>query len=48
MSFGVKVNSFGENSANRISPSNTFAWRLGWGADYMLTITVRAEYRNGL
>ena len=37
MSFGVNVNSFGENSANRISPSNTFAWRLGWGADYMLT-----------
>ena len=36
MSFGVNVNSFGENSANRISPSNTFAWRLGWGADYML------------
>ena len=21
----------------RISPSNTFAWRLGWGADYMIT-----------
>ena len=37
MSFGVNVNSFGESSANRISPSNTFAWRLGWGADYMLT-----------
>ena len=37
MSFGMNVNSFGENSANRISPSNTFAWRLGWGADYMLT-----------
>lgn len=37
MSFGVNVNSFGENSATRISPSNTFAWRLGWGADYMLT-----------
>ena len=39
MSFGVNVNSFGESSAiggNRISPSNTFAWRLGWGADYML------------
>ena len=36
MSFGVNVNSFGENSATRISPSNTFAWRLGWGADYML------------
>jgi outer membrane protein len=37
MSFGMNVNSFGENSATRISPSNTFAWRLGWGADYMLT-----------
>lgn len=37
MSFGVNVNSFGENSGNQISPSNTFAWRLGWGADYMLT-----------
>lgn len=37
MSFGVNVNSFGENSAIRISPSNTFAWRLGWGADYMFT-----------
>jgi opacity protein-like surface antigen len=40
MSFGVNVNSFGEDSAIRgstISPSNTFAWRLGWGADYMLT-----------
>lgn len=37
MSFGVNVNSFGENSGSRISPSNTFAWRLGWGGDYMLT-----------
>ena len=36
MSFGVNVNGFGENGGNRISPSNTFAWRLGWGADYML------------
>ena len=36
MGFGVNVNSFGENTGNRISPSNTFAWRLGWGADYML------------
>ena len=36
MSFGVNVNSFGESNATRISPSNTFAWRLGWGADYML------------
>jgi len=40
MSFGVNVNSFGESSAisgATISPSNNFAWRLGWGADYMLT-----------
>jgi outer membrane protein len=40
MSIGVNVNSFGESSAisgNSISPSNTFAWRLGWGADYMFT-----------
>jgi len=40
MSFGVNVNSFGESSAisgATISPSDTFAWRLGWGADYMLT-----------
>jgi outer membrane protein len=40
MSFGINVNSFGESSAiggNRISPSNTFAWRLGWGVDYMIT-----------
>jgi len=37
MSFGVNVNSFGENTPTSISPSNTFAWRLGWGADYMLT-----------
>ena len=36
MGFCVNVNSFGENTGNRISPSNTFAWRLGWGADYML------------
>lgn len=36
MSFGVNVNSFGENTALRISPSNTFAWRLGWGTDYRL------------
>jgi opacity protein-like surface antigen len=48
MSFGVNVNSFGESSAirgNTISPSNTFAWRLGWGADYMLTkqVAVNAE-----
>jgi outer membrane protein len=40
MSFGVNVNSFGESSdisGTTISPSNTFAWRLGWGADYMFT-----------
>lgn len=37
MSMGVNVNGFGENTSTRISPSNTFAWRLGWGADYMLT-----------
>ncbi|MBM4128319.1 MAG: porin family protein [Nitrospira sp.] len=36
MGFGVNVNSFGEDTALRISPSNTFAWRLGWGADYRL------------
>ena len=36
MSFGVNINSFGEDTNLRISPSNTFAWRLGWGADYML------------
>ncbi len=36
MSFGVNVNSFGESTRDRISPSNNFAWRLGWGADYML------------
>ena len=37
MSMGVNVNSFGESSSiggTKISPSNTFAWRLGWGADY--------------
>lgn len=40
MSMGVNVNGFGESRAlggSRISPSNTFAWRLGWGADYLLT-----------
>jgi hypothetical protein len=40
MSFGVNVNSFGESSdisGTTISPSNNFAWRLGWGADYMFT-----------
>jgi opacity protein-like surface antigen len=48
MGFGVNVNSFGESSAIRgttISPSNTFAWRLGWGADYMVTnqVALNAE-----
>ena len=45
MSFGVNVNSFGESTDNRIRPSNTFAWRLGWGADYMLTkqVALNAE-----
>jgi outer membrane protein len=40
MSLGVNVNSFGESSnlgGVRVSPSNTFAWRLGWGADWMIT-----------
>ena len=37
MSLGVNVNNFGEDSALRGSPSNNLAWRLGWGADYMLT-----------
>jgi outer membrane protein len=38
MSFGVNVNSFGEDrGVGSISPSNTFAWRLGWGGDYMVT-----------
>jgi outer membrane protein len=40
MGFGVNVNSFGESSSlpgTTISPSNTFAWRLAWGADYFLT-----------
>lgn len=37
MSFGVNVNGFGEDrGVGRISPSNTFAWRLGWGGDYMV------------
>jgi opacity protein-like surface antigen len=36
MSFGVNINSFGEDTPVRISPSNTFAWRLGWGTDYQL------------
>jgi len=40
MGFGVNVNSFSESdniSGTTISPSNNFAWRLAWGADYFLT-----------
>jgi outer membrane protein len=37
MSFGVNSNGFGEDTNKTHSPSTTFAWRLGWGADYMLT-----------
>jgi len=37
MGFGVNVNSFSESSSTTISPSNNFAWRLAWGADYFLT-----------
>lgn len=37
MSFGVNVNSFGEDTTTHISPSNNFAWRLGWGGDYRFT-----------
>ncbi len=46
MSFGVNVNSFGENVRPVISPSNTFAWRIGWGLDYMLNkqLAVNAEW----
>ena len=36
MSVGMNINSFGEDTAIRISPSNTFAWRLVWGTDYRL------------
>jgi opacity protein-like surface antigen len=39
MSIGVNVNSFGEDkniAGSRVSPSNNFAWRLGWGADWMI------------
>jgi opacity protein-like surface antigen len=46
MSFGVNVNSFGESSnigGVRISPSNNFAWRLGWGADWMFTKQLAAN-----
>ena len=46
MSFGVNVNSFGESGRRVISPSNTFAWRIGWGLDYMLNrqVAVNAEW----
>lgn len=46
MSFGVNVNSFGESVPGIISPSNTFAWRIGWGADYMLNqrVALNAEW----
>ncbi len=37
MGFGVNVNSFGEDVVTRVSPSNTFAWRLAWGGDYFVT-----------
>ncbi len=47
MSFGVNVNGFGENvRGSRISPTNTFAWRIGWGADYLLNqrLALNAEW----
>ncbi|MBH0192711.1 MAG: outer membrane beta-barrel protein [Nitrospira sp.] len=46
MSFGVNVNSFGEDVPGVIRPSNTFAWRLGWGADYRLNerVALNAEW----
>jgi opacity protein-like surface antigen len=44
MSIGVNVNSFGEErNIATISPSNTFAWRLGWGADWMFTKQLAAN-----
>jgi outer membrane protein len=48
MGFGVNVNSFSESSrvsGTTISPSNTFAWRLAWGADYFVTprLSLNAE-----
>lgn len=51
MSFGVNVNSFGEKSStSTISPSNNFAWRLGWGGDYMLNerlaVNVEMAYKR--
>jgi outer membrane protein len=50
MGFGVNVNSFGESNAIRgttISPSNNFAWRLAWGADYFLTRTLALNAEMG-
>ncbi|MCP9455224.1 MAG: porin family protein [Nitrospira sp.] len=46
MSFGVNVNSFSEAISAEISPSNTFAWRLGWGVDYLVNrhLAVNAEW----
>lgn len=37
MGFGVNVNSFDDDIPGvSTSPSNNFAWRLAWGADYFL------------
>ncbi|CUQ66162.1 outer membrane beta-barrel protein [Candidatus Nitrospira inopinata] len=46
MSFGVNVNGFSEAVPIEISPSNTFAWRLGWGVDYLVSrhLAVNAEW----
>ncbi|MCP9451068.1 MAG: porin family protein [Nitrospira sp.] len=46
MSFGVNVNSFSEGISTEISPSNTFAWRLGWGVDYLISrhLALNAEW----
>lgn len=37
--------SFGEDTAFRINPGNTFAWRLGWGTAYRLNerVALNAE-----
>ncbi len=48
MSFGVNVNSFGEETTVRISPSNTFAWRLEMGSGLPIESTVCPEHRMGL
>lgn len=50
MGFGVNVNSFDESNAIRgttISPSNNFAWRLAWGADYFLTSALALNAEMG-